>query len=457
MKRLFCILLALVMVLALSACSKGSAATYNDAGYYAIFSVDEDGETLTAADFQSMDWTVFLQLNEDGTGVLDMDDGDVTELTWEDGSITYDGEKTPYVLAGGMLTLDLCDSDGSFVMIFKKGAAPAPETDTADGGLAGRFSQGKNGGEAIDEAAPAAADDDAAEPSAPAAPAPADDADNEPAEGAPIGGGDFTPVSIDGYDYHVEVIGAEMFTDYEDKDAIRFYYDFTNNSDVPISASSALWTSAEEDGYDLNWTFASSEDDVPEYGNDSLTVQPGLTIRCIEEFSFKSSGSDLIYYIGDYDDQEAIEFDPSDLPGRPADDWEIELIPDPQLFLDYPSEGSSDNGSYAISGAELVDEWSFLGDGELIRVYFDYTNYQDDASYIASGNDIWVFQDGIELQSGTPEDDVDSDGIYYDDIPNGETTTVSSCWKLRTDSPVEIVIWDWWNDEVICAGTFYLD
>jgi len=50
---------------------------------------------------------------------------------------------------------------------------------------------------------------------------------------------------------------------------------------------------AEQEGFELNTTMDSAADDVPEYGNDWLCVRPGVTIRCIEEYSYKEGG-DLV-------------------------------------------------------------------------------------------------------------------------------------------------------------------
>ena len=542
MKKLLCLILAAALLLALGACAKSSKATYNDAGYYEVFSIDDGEDVLTKADFDDLDWTIYLQLNEDGTGVLDMDDGDVTELTWQDGSVTYDGETTSYVLAGGMLTLDLSDSDGTFTMIFKKGTPPAAEAaEEKTGGLAGRFGKGGSAkasagpvgtykiiaitgsseddsldeeslqameelgltirlyisedgtgvldmyGEAMDltwtdteitvdgESIAYTYEDGkltiseegeslvfekisdevdlSAVGSAPAFPEDDDDEPKNSETAAAAPAGDFEPVGFDFDDYHVEVVGAEPFTDSDGKDAVRFYYDFTNNSDKLVSAWT-LYYEAEEDGYELVSTYASYEDDVPEYGNDSLKVEPGVTIRCIDEFSFHPDGSELIFTISDYDDEFSVTFDPQALPGRPGD-WEPEPIDDPQLYLDYLSEGSTEDAYIAITSAEIVEQDRFWGDTPVLRVFFDYTNYEDDTSYITDELSIVALQDGIELESSYAEEELDSDDIWWDDVAPGESSSPTRCWALRTNSPIEVVVTDWWSDEVIAAGTFY--
>ena len=89
-------------------------------------------------------------------------------------------------------------------------------------------------------------------------------------------------------EYEISIVGAELFEDSDGKDAIRVYWDFTNSSDETVMPYSDLSTKAEQEGFELNTTYASYDDDVPEYGNDSLYIRPGVTIRCISEYSCKA-------------------------------------------------------------------------------------------------------------------------------------------------------------------------
>ena len=543
MKKILCAILAVAMLLALGACGSKKA-TYEDAGWYDIFSLDDGETTLTSADLAGMDWAISLQLNDGGTGVLDMDDGDVTDLTWQDGSITVDGDTVEYVLAGGMLTLDLSDSDGTLIMIFKKGAAPAEES-AAGGGLTSRFKNaaagtaasggmtgtyklvGMQAGEEItsrediealealdmtvrlylnedgtgilnmygDEMAVTWSDDamtldggplnfsqdgstlvlsledesltfekisDTVDMEAPAAEPAAEEppAEEPPAEEPAPAAAGFEPVTgtlgSDG-EYTVTILGAEYFTDSDDKDAVRFYYDFTNNSGEATSAWSPLYYAAEEDGYELVTTYAWSEDDVDEYGNDDLRIQPGITIRCIKEYSFKPDGGAMTFTLSDWDDNEVTAtFDPAALPGRP-DALPIAPIADPQFFLNYEASGSAEEYSVAITGAEVAEGDSWYSDEytEVIRAFFDFTNNGSEATSCWWATNVTAYQDGVELETGYPEEDADSDDAFETDIEPGESISCSKCWALRSDSPVEVVFSTW--DGVICAGTFYFE
>ena len=434
MKKILCALLAAVLLLTLCACGRQESATYNDAGYYEIYSINEGERILNKADFDSLGWTVFLQLNDDGSGVLDMDDGDVTRLTWKDGTLNDGSSDMPYVLAGGMLTLDLSSRNETFVMIFRKAAAPSapsvsssPDETPTVSGFADRFRRNGNSG------------------------------GNSGSAGVPVSGGSFTPVSGNLLDCHVEILAAEPFPDIDGKDAVRFYFDFTNTGDVPSFANGELFFHAEEDGRTLEGTYASYEDDAPEYGNSYLRVVPGVTLRCIAEFAFIPDGGELLFTISDYDGAEiTAAFDPGDLPGRPGE-RAPEVIDDPQFFLNYPAEGSSDCADYAVRNAELTASELYAGDTDaLLRVYFDFTNRKDETSYIEADSLVTAYQDGVELFTGYSANPVESDNNYYAEVDPGGTVSVSRCWELRSDSPVEVVITDWWTYTVVCAGTFYL-
>ena len=294
------------------------------------------------------------------------------------------------------------------------------------------------------ESAASAAEEPAAAP-AEEAPADAEPAAEEPAAVS------FEPVSAKFSDCEVTILGAESFIDSDDKEAVRFYYDYTNLRDYPYSAWLSFDTYAEEDGYELMSTYAWSEDDVPEYGNRTLSILPGLTIRCVAEFSYKPDGSELTFRIENYEDEIlTATFDPANLPGRP-DVWTIDPITEPWYAAGYEAAGESEDAAISIQDTEFFQEEDWMGSNDCIRVYFEYTNLEESDSYLTSMSTVRLFQDGVELDSGWTMDDVETDSLWYESIPSGETIVVSNNWCLRSDSPIEIVVSDWWTDEVICA------
>lgn len=360
--------------------------------------------------------TVDIERNEDGTGVLSMA-GESTDLTWQDGSLTTEGDTRTYVIAGGILTLDLSDGD-EFVLLFKKGTKPSG---SSSGGLKGLL--GNAGADAAEE------------PETPP---------EEPAElpeAAPAAQGSaFEPVG--GYigDGYFEIIAAESFIDSNGKDAIRFYCDFTNTSDEVTSCWWECSFKAEQSGYQLVDAYANWEDDVPEYGNTSRSVLPGVTIRCIAEFSYQPAGGPVTFTIYDYDDHELTAvFDPSALPGRP--ETPVVSSYDSSFYADFSDYGETDAFTIYIDTAEYTED--YFGD-DLIRVYFDYANNSDSEDTCYYAMNIYAFQNGVSLDSGYPDEELETDEQYDEYVQPGESLHCSNCWELVDyDAPIEIVVQDY--------------
>jgi len=104
-----------------------AAATYNDAGYYDLIRIDgateEDSvseEDLTM--LREMGMYMYLELLEDGTGVLFMEEE--MPVTWADGTVNFteDDMSVSYTLEDDILTLDMLES----ILVFRKGEKPEP-------------------------------------------------------------------------------------------------------------------------------------------------------------------------------------------------------------------------------------------------------------------------------------------------------------------------------------------
>ena len=109
--------MAIAASLTLTGCGK------SDAGRYDLYSMTTDGETMTMKYMEDMYKEMgmdapemYLELNEDGTGKLVMDDEDTQEVEWKDGVITLDGEDAEYTVEDGKLTME---EDGT-VIVFEK-------------------------------------------------------------------------------------------------------------------------------------------------------------------------------------------------------------------------------------------------------------------------------------------------------------------------------------------------
>jgi len=368
--------------------------------YQAIYCADGENEYWC-----NEDW---LELEEDGSGII-VFEGEEFDLEW-----TLDGEDFSFEVDGDTIFVG-SHVDGviegvlsvreDYDYVFELGADPIlPE------------------------------DEDSAPASAPA--------------------GDYDSVSGRIGDYEIAFVGAEHFEDIDDEPGIRIYYDFTNNSDETVYAMEDLEILAEQEGFELNTTMDSAADDVPEYGNDWLCVRPGVTIRCIEEYSYKEGGDLVTVTIQDWWEEEGAvtaTFDPNDLPGRPAVDWEPKPVTDPQTTL--PSSGAyEEDYEVTIVGCEYTEDW----DGNpALRVYFDFTNNGTEAQSFWMATNYRALQDGVELEICWPDDEVDEDENYDVEIEPGETITCTESYLLRSDSPVEVEFYSYMYDgEAVLAEIF---
>ena len=445
MKKLLCAILAVVLLLTLGACG-GKKATHEDAGWYDIVSLENGGSTMTGAELAAEGETITLQLDDDGVGVLNLD-GDILNLTWQDGVLDLDGDTANYTVTDGVLTLDLSDKlsdpDDTFVLVFKKSDGPAAES-SADG------------------LTPAVRPADAAETETPPAEEPPAE---EPSAGVPAG--DFEPVTGTlgkNGEYTVTILGAEACKGSEGEDLLRVYYDFTNDSAVAsLSAGQVmdLDPKAEEDGQRLERSYFFPADERAEYGYDTFAILPGVTIRSFIDYFFEPDGTMATVTLSDeFDNEVTAAFDLKNLPD-PPEARPIEPVEDPQFYRNYETSGASEKYSIEITGAEVVAGDSFKpgdvrhgGRGQVIRVFFNFTNNLDDQPMSCwRALDFVLFQDGVQLMPGESEEDVRTDGYFDKSIEPGESISCSWCWALRSDSPVEVFVFQGYYD-VLCADAF---
>lgn len=298
------------------------------------------------------------------------------------------------------------------------------------------------GGDKPEEPAPAEA------PATEAAPEPAEEAPAEEAE-AEEAAVSLEPVTADLGDYTVTILGAEAFEDIDDQPALRFYYDFTNNSDDVACAWLELTATVTQEGYELNSTYDSYDDDVAEYGNDSLYILPDMTIRCISEYTYKPDGGVVTFSLEEWASEDVItmDFDPNHLQGRPAEELEMPVIAEPTWTEGLETAAVfNDTCDVAIGDYEFTEGYD---DELLLRVYVDFTNNSDEATSLWMESNYYALQDGVELEDGSPEDEVDEDDNTSLDIEPGETIRCALCYEVRSDSPVELVLEDTWEEAII--------
>lgn len=410
------LLLAAILVLGLSAC--GSKA--DDAGYYTIYSIKQDDDLMELEELKSSGLdTMYLYLDKDGTGQFAYDNTDVTDLTWKAGTFTIEGEDVPYNLKDGKITF----TAENLTMVFQRSGDKLPDgvksttesaTTAASSSGAGKISLDK-------------------------------------------GTAEFKSVTGKVGDYEVAVLGAEAFTDNEDKDAIRIYYTFTNNSDATTSAWINLTLGAAQDGYTLVDAYANTEDDAPEYGNNTTDIRPGVTIPCEAEFEFKPGGGTVTFTVSEsFGSEDAVEaqFDPKALPGRPADMPELQKVADPNWLADCETEGNfGDNFYISVTNYEIVDGYT----GKVLRVYLDFTNNSQETTSFLLNASYRAVQDGAALAYDFPQDSVPEDANSSADVAPGDKLAMSFCFALRSDSPVEFEVYDVLEESVSIGGVITLD
>lgn len=402
-RKLVALVLAAMMLLTLCACGKE---TVDISGKYYATSCTIDGEEYSCEG-------EYVVLDEDGTGTLMFMEEEYAIKKWtlsdSDFTFTLDsGDKFTGTYEDGVLNGTFAGMDYVFDM---NGATASKK------GLATKAEETDEAAETETEAAPAAASGVLAE--------------------ADLG------------DYHVAVVGVEEFTDAAGEPAVRLYYDFTNNTNDKTGGSDISVT-AKQSGFELVSTYALSQDDVPEYGNAYLYVYPGVTIRCIEELGYNpEAGGTIVFTLEDYwasDETLTVEVDATNLPGAPAEPLEITPIPDPHNTDGWPTEGDYDGNYFKLLDYEVAEADSYSDCDQIIRFYFEYTNNGSEAESAWWNSNFTAYQDGIQLSTDSADDRVDADELYHEDIEPGETVTCAVCFGIHSDSPVELMLTDIWED-----------
>jgi len=252
-------------------------------------------------------------------------------------------------------------------------------------------------------------------------------------------------------DCRIDVVGAEHFVDWEGKDAIRVYYDFTNTSDDLSCAADIVAANVSQDEYEQHNTSAGWLTAVDEENNAYLSVCPGVTIRCAAEYRMKLSGGNIVFEFCSYWDENesfTVEFDPQKLPGRPPK-WEEEFVSDPQWTLGLPEAGNVGDYYVSLDHVEIVEGYEF---NEVFKVVLNFTNNSDTAISFSWGPGYKAFQNGIELSAASPSYDFETEADYmlYEEVRPGQSAQVAVCYALRNEqSPVEFEVFDYWTGDRI--------
>ena len=441
MKKTIAILLSLVLLLGLCACGsggsqsveagKGSSASLTPAeptpaptpaptpeptpalpdmsGVYRLTDVvaaAEDAEDETVAMFALLDALgirVFLVVEDGGSAYLDVLD-EQTPLRWDADGVYMsdeDGKELAldYAFAGNTLTVT--SDDGSIVFTLLEGEELADYEENGSGGEID-WSFGY---------------------------------DSEPIpEGEPSAG----PVSgvINGCT--VTALGAETLQDEDGEDVLRVYWEFVNETDEVQSPSDLFYVETSQDGEALENGFLYGDDAVPEDDYGYTFILPGKTLRWTTTFLYDPEGGTIGLRISEWFEDEALLYyvDPAAPLGAPEDSFAMEIDPViPEAFRSLPDALED------VTPGEVSFTPDYCGN-PLLRVSFTFTNTTGEETSFYSQHSYRAYQDGYELETGSPEDWLDSDGALFDDIAPGESIECSCTFLLRTDSPVAVLIWN---------------
>ena len=127
------------------------------------------------------------------------------------------------------------------------------------------------------------------------------------------------------------------------------------------------------------------------------------------------------------------------------------LIPNPTNTEDLAAEGViEDVYSFEILSYEVVPGYSV---DNVARIYIEFTNNSDEAtSYFLAADEV-VLQDGMEIDTALADESVEEEDNYSVEIEPGQSITVARSFELSSDSPVEFMVHDGWEDPQI--GTVF--
>lgn len=252
-----------------------------------------------------------------------------------------------------------------------------------------------------------------------------------------------TTITLDGCE--IVVLGAEKIVDIDDKDAIRIWYDITNTSDESNYVSWLFDISAVQGSVELEETSADLEVAVDEETYSGRSIRPGVKIRTVYEATLDSDKAVDVKFTDAYDETvfTTITFALENLPGAPAQSFDIEKVDNPTWMGDVESEGiySAFGEEYEVK-IDRFEKVECVGGVDAIRVYFELKNTsgeKDAFGYIVTP---MAYQDGISLDVAFPLEEVEEDENYMTEIESGESIVVATCYELISDSPVEIDLLD---------------
>ena len=278
--------------------------------------------------------------------------------------------------------------------------------------------------------------------------------------------------------FELQVVGYEFFEteDKYDYDVLNVYYDFTSLSDRFIKVNAISWA-ATQNGEEQKFDPSSNSKIGNMDFNDNIWffLQNGTTLRGMASFSAIKGSKDVITVgVGSSSsDLQYFDVDPKwEMPDIRHENFEIAKVANPAFGPGGITEGDSPSGKFSVKVNEVtgiftgtdLDRDSNIVEHKVVGISYTWTNTsgkEDNAFMVASGS-CYVFQDGISLNTtGCPKDSEDagktqSDLPQYEKIADGDTITYTAYYKLRSDSPIEIVYRDFMTQDVFVDVVYQL-
>ncbi len=380
------------------------------AGTYHLTTMIMEGfETATGdlAILEELGMGMTLVLNEDGTGILNI--GEETEITWDEKTITSEGEPMKYTYDPELQKITLTEEEAEMSFTIMTAA------ELIEAGL-GTEGDGSQLAGLVDESEDA-----------------------------------------DAVEY--EMVGADWIgiseTEEDRTEGLCIWYDLTNKSD-DYMAMYYVTVRAEQDGRELEEGMIYPIDliDGEEYRYSS--IRPGVTCRAIHLLDADPKGGRIKYTVSaGYLNDSVIfetELDPKKLPGGPGEVFEPEKIEKIDWLDDVEESGvCSEEYEVTIKNSEIkIDDEK----ERYLRVWFEFTNNSEEDAAFYNACSYRAVQDGVSLNTGwSSYDDTALDAVY-DDVAPGETAEVCVEWVLRDDSPVAVEVYDWWTEEIVLGKAF---
>ncbi len=430
MKKIVCLLMAVVMLLSLCACgdsnktddpaaangsenantAKEEVKVDSPVGYYSLSELSSEGETQTAEDFEAWGFTYYLVLEEDGTGYLDMF-GEKEILTWDDKMVSgEDIGSMNYTYANGVIKLEGDGSSMSFAKLSEEKLADYKENGAGNiedlfGGLGDMISDAFEEGERFEN------------------------------EGALE-------------NCYVKFLGAEPVVDEDGRDSVRVWYEFKNTGDEIVCPGDNIYLSGKQGETELESTYIF--DDVPEGMYSGICIVPGLTIRCAKLFNYDPEGGEMEFSLGAwFGDKVCYVVDPKNMPGAPTDSFNMSSD---GANIDYKLSGvSASDSNIEILGSEIVKDYA---DNDVILFHLRWTNNGEEEDSFCLNYNYYALQDGYGLSETSSDSYTDEQANSWHDVKPGESIDVALVYNLRNESDVAFILMETYAGDGKVGGIY---